>query len=749
MEIKTGKNSRIEERIKTWRAQFPMTAGTNLVRISDVVDKIKQTGEVDDIFEMNFLVVMTNVLIRSNTNNSVTQTILSLNDELDNCGNYNWARYLIENLVITKKRWMHTSSLFFTGTIIFLLVLYVDRVLFGEKTLVRRKFPAFIGWTKDKLKQREVMEADEGAFGSGVLLAVATAEELEENERIDRENARHDIMIEWTKDKLKETEVMEGDDGSFSSGVLLEENQRIEREEKNDAGIEKGNAEIEVRDVEHDNGQNLNNGAHKNWWVELNQKAVFLIDANIQFTEAKAEYEIGLANAKALHPNDENIFEIEKKIKDLFKSNKWMDSESCEDDFCKNDTIFPSQDDEVVVHTVDVVENIEAIENNELPPDHDDYLDIIAWLQSPEGMLEIEKDFEDQYIPSFSLGVSQICKEVMEEHGTDDGNNEEDDNRTPVPPKEPEKRTKRNVKVGPAFRSPYIERNIDINSSYSNQEIVIYREHIFVYGKHTVIRELFKTLIPGQKLSYGIIDVWSLLMNDRENYKSMEAPMRLYMDIDVSLAPLDERNTKEVQYELFKSEMNHYFERYPNRKMENANLKTTFDVIDNIRRGRTVGKEYGPKPKLLLQHFVKYLMESKLELMANSLKNVKPNYMVMPWQTLNNYKDCGIFLMRHMETYKGDQNAWITNLKTESILQKTQLIRLRAKYAHAILASPLNEKRKQIINEEKVLYNKMTSEKVTSIVLAASEGKKVAVRGKKEIKGKVLFGEDDTPEDDN
>ncbi|KAK1353775.1 hypothetical protein POM88_052140 [Heracleum sosnowskyi] len=456
---------------------------------------------------------------------------------------------------------------------------------------------------------------------------------------------------------------------------------------------------------------------------------------------------------KELHPNDENNFEIEKKIKDLFKSNKWMDSESFEDDFCKNDTIFPSQDDEAVVHIVDVVENSEAIENNELPLDHDYYLDIIAWLKSPEGMLEIEKDFEDQYIPSFSLGVSQICKEVMEEHGTDDGNNEEDDNRTPVPPKEPEKRTKRNVKVGPAFRSPYIERNIDINSSYSNQEIAVYRwmiqekmndmEHIFVYGNHTVIRELFKTLIPGQKLSYGIIDVWSILMNDRENYKSMEAPMHLYMDIDVSLAPLDERNTKEVQYELFNSEMNHYFERYPNRKLENANLiffpilayehlylvsfnlkKTAFDVIDNIRRGRTVGKEYGPKPKLLRQHFVKYLMESKLELMANSLKNVKPNYM-------------------------GDQNAWITDLKTESILQKTQLIWLRAKYAHAILDSPLNEKRKQIINEEKVLYNKMTSEKVMSIVLAASEGKKVVVRGQKEIKGKVFFGEDDTPEDGN
>ena len=121
-EIEFGHDDQICERIDNWRSQFPVTEGQSLVKASDVVDRIKATGEVDEIFKMNFLVVMTNVLIRSNTNNFVSQTILSFKGNFDNCAKYNWAAYLIKSLVITKQRWMLTSSLFYTGPMICLLV---------------------------------------------------------------------------------------------------------------------------------------------------------------------------------------------------------------------------------------------------------------------------------------------------------------------------------------------------------------------------------------------------------------------------------------------------------------------------------------------------------------------------------------------------------------------------------------------------------------------------------------------------
>nr|XP_017257469.1 PREDICTED: uncharacterized protein LOC108226985 [Daucus carota subsp. sativus] len=114
----------------------------------------------------------------------------------------------------------------------------------------------------------------------------------------------------------------------------------------------------------------------------------------------------------------------------------------------------------------------------------------------------------------------------------------------------------------------------------------------------------------------------------------------------------------------------------------------------------------------------------------------------MPWQTIQNDTDCGLFLMRHMETYMGDAKTWTSDLKPENYGQTRQLDKIRAKYCHAILASPLNEIRQKILDEAKLLYNKMASERVMSIVIEASKRKGARVHGKKMIKGRVLFDED-------
>ncbi|WOG95277.1 hypothetical protein DCAR_0414589 [Daucus carota subsp. sativus] len=444
-EVKLAQGDSRYDRLLEWREQFSVSEGQSLIKASDVVEKMRQSGAVDDLFKINFLVVMANVLIRSNTNNFVAQSIISFDDDLDNCAKYNWASYLIRSLVITKQRWKRTSSLFYTGPMIFLL--------------------------------------------------------------------------------------------------------------------------LETR------------------------------------------------------------------------------------------------------------------------------------------------------------------KEQME----------------------PEKKTKRDIKVGPAYRSPYVQRNTNIFSHYSRQEIAVYRENIFVCKEQKFLRKVIRTLRPGKKLSYSVIDIWSILMNDRENYKSPDSPMRLYFDIGFSIGPLDEKNSEEAQYQMFKSEMEHFFNRYPNIRFEGSDLlffpvyanrhfylvcfnlmKQAFEVIDNIRQGKNAGKYYGPRIRLLVRFF----------LLANLVKNLKPSYLVMPWQTIQNDTDCGLFLMRHMETYMGDAKTWTSDLKPENYGQTRQLDKIRAKYCHAILASPLNEIRQKILDEAKLLYNKMASERVMSIVIEASKRKGARVHGKKMIKGRVLFDED-------
>ena len=64
-------------------------------------------------------------------------------------------------------------------------------------------------------------------------------------------------------------------------------------------------------------------------------------------------------------------------------------------------------------------------------------------------------------------------------------------------------------------------------------------------------------------------------------------------------------------------------------------------------------------------HLAKYLHANELPALAKTIRKLSPVYISMEWQTKKNSTNCGIFLMRHMETYKGDRRTWetISNLR--------------------------------------------------------------------------------------
>lgn len=60
-------------------------------------------------------------------------------------------------------------------------------------------------------------------------------------------------------------------------------------------------------------------------------------------------------------------------------------------------------------------------------------------------------------------------------------------------------------------------------------------------------------------------------------------------------------------------------------------------------------------------------MEKGFKYQATVISKLKSSTIKMAWQTENNSKDCGIFLMRHMETYKGHAMNWNTGFKIEGV----------------------------------------------------------------------------------
>ncbi|CAI9103193.1 OLC1v1001639C1 [Oldenlandia corymbosa var. corymbosa] len=106
----------------------------------------------------------------------------------------------------------------------------------------------------------------------------------------------------------------------------------------------------------------------------------------------------------------------------------------------------------------------------------------------------------------------------------------------------------------------------------------------------------------------------------------------------------------------------------------------TIDVIDNSSNA------YIEPAEKLKRFFVDYLLRKKLTATARIFKNAKIRVLKMRWQDTENFTDCGIYAMRHMETYQGDPR-W--ELEFTGVLERDNEIldRLRIKYFAEILSS--------------------------------------------------------------
>ena len=79
------------------------------------------------------------------------------------------------------------------------------------------------------------------------------------------------------------------------------------------------------------------------------------------------------------------------------------------------------------------------------------------------------------------------------------------------------------------------------------------------------------------------------------------------------------------------------------------------------------------------------------------------NRLKMRWRTTRNGADCGVFAMRHMETYYGNKH-WRCNLSTEGAEQDRRLRRLRFKYLSKILLSDTNQLRDTVAKKARVFH---------------------------------------------
>lgn len=195
-------------------------------------------------------------------------------------------------------------------------------------------------------------------------------------------------------------------------------------------------------------------------------------------------YKTELEAAKGNHPNDKNICDIEGQvtvaIKKLTQSPENMSNsipKAGNEDNCETEKGAEEA-------TKDNNQQFGfRCEHEEIDPDEIREVELIEYLYSSQGIKDMEDYMDDMSMPSFSLGVEvhdtvmDICNNINKEHGDICNANAQPNEEDVVTPavKPQEKRTKREAKLGAAYRSPYVRREIDLNAKYSTKEYAVWR----------------------------------------------------------------------------------------------------------------------------------------------------------------------------------------------------------------------------------------------------------------------------------
>ncbi|XP_042027159.1 uncharacterized protein LOC121774333 [Salvia splendens] len=263
------------------------------------------------------------------------------------------------------------------------------------------------------------------------------------------------------------------------------------------------------------------------------------------------------------------------------------------------------------------------------------------------------------------------------------------------PPVEKEKVARTTKKIVEALCSPYNVRVVNIKGKLNKEDKEImywlmtheeseYYEMVYENNMMSMFKIDFHSLAPRTYVSINVIDAWVVYLNYHEKFKSKASPSRLFINTTPTVYNITARKSELTQAEAqkkFCTALNEFVSKIENFKWENYdmiffpiwanehfyimcfNLKMQMmDVIDNaLISEELIKKKYGAAPSML-----------------------------MPWQNDTNKVDCGVYVMRQMETYMGgavrNWNSCLMKKGTEAFTK------LRAKYTEALLIGDTNKK---------------------------------------------------------
>ncbi|KAL8089075.1 hypothetical protein AgCh_038733 [Apium graveolens] len=315
-------------------------------------------------------------------------------------------------------------------------------------------------------------------------------------------------------------------------------------------------------------------------------------------------------------------------------------------------------------------------------------LDAIARSVPAEKQKKADEQKESLEIPSFNLGVTPCDQPKMEKTRVDN----EVKGKYMVMQEEMENmvvsRPSRFKKLAASIKSPYLQRVKPIKAArINNEESALWEwlfdntrslnSRLFPWKNTSCNKENMQTLLPGEWVDGNL----GALANG--NLTDLDCRVVFNENIDSVI--------KRILFPIHKN-AHHYIISY--------NIKyPVWEIIDNMACCENNEEGYGSLPYDLHYLFVLWMKANKAS-KWELLEKLEPAIAKMSWQTNCNSTDCGIFVMRYMESYMAQPwTKWETGLDKESVKQRGQVADLRKMYCNDILGSSLNVNREKVIKK--------------------------------------------------
>ncbi|KAH6780504.1 hypothetical protein C2S52_011741 [Perilla frutescens var. hirtella] len=709
-----------------WRQRFEKAS--NRILLKHVYTNMLEQREGGEWFKRQFLVLLTTCLIECFGNGYLSPQIMDNLNDIDKVSELNWCQYVIRSLTKHTSHWQKKKKNYYTGPTLFLTLFYVDRVVLSYRT-VPRSIPATIKWTNELITERQSMEIVGGGFEEGFPDKPCTVDEILNPDLIDNE------LI----------------NAAAPNQVVPNEEHIVDKPEPHNPSEPPceqpgpSNAELNIAEPSQDN-QDMHSVTDK---LISMTKMIYDTFTNI-ITLIDALPEKMLENAILRRTLERALLLDEKQKKPSEQS-----SSQEEDDFWSNPEHIAAiaKIEEAAMMRNEFKKKFDDVPSFNLGLSQDIWEDVINVVDDIEKTSRKESTTEDKNKEDASLakeienqveGDNEVQIETEEEQNKNDL--VEDDPKTiakkdkgkgkmhaeediemqeQVKEKETDRMVTRNktllkktdILMSPYYRMTIIaDEKLDKKQKYlyfwmmsrseSNREDIVYND-----GPVQLRRQEMETMRAGRYLNISVIDVWSTILNHNEKLRSMNSPKRFFATTNPCLYTIVNAPKKwdtEKRISEFSNRLLGEIQAVEGLQVAGIEMNCKGDIIDNSVEldGENIDQNlnYGDIPCSLVRFLIEFLKKNGEGMKASTIdKKMKPTQKLqMPWQNNTNKVDCGIYVMRHMETYKGNgMKNWKSGLKVDNL---RQMKFLRAKYCVTVLDANSNNLRADILAEATFHY---------------------------------------------